>query len=138
MRLPSIFHGFRLLIEAMDRINQSLDALTQVQQDLGPARERLEALELSRVRFEAECEGLLLKAEGKLRAVTSAEQRERQLKRTNQRLADSLDLDGEMEPEGVAVLRNDAPAGQEEGLQPVRLALAKNDKAHAVRAKFGI
>ena len=130
--------GFRRLFEALQALTEALEAVVVTIREHGPAADRLDALERSRHHFEAECEGMLLKADGKLKAATSAEQRERQLKKSNDRYSEAFSLGGEDEPEGVAVLRTDAPPGEAEGVPPVRLALATNNKAHAVRAKWGV
>jgi hypothetical protein len=97
--------------------------------------ERLNELELSRTRFEADIEGLLLKAEGKLKAAANAEARERSLKASYEKLADPFDDDSdEVErelPEGYA------PASQTEELQPMYVDMAPNHKAAAINRKFG-
>ena len=134
----SIFSGFRRHLEALQALTEALQELVLIQQDLGPALDRLEVLERSRHHFEAECEGMLLKADGKLKAATSAEARERQLKKANDRHADPFAEAGEEGTEPAAVFPNHAAAGEDPGLPAVRLALAPNNKAHAVRAKFGI
>ena len=136
----AIFQGFRRLLEVIQALADSLTALTEVQRQLGPALDRLEALERSRIHFEADVEGMLLKADGKLKAATSAEQRERQLKKANDKHADPFSPDGEAEQaeHGAYVLSDDAQRGQAQELPPVRLALATNNKAHAVRTKWGM
>ena len=136
----SIFRQFRRLLDIIQALVDSIERLARVQEELGPALDRLNSLELSRHQFEAECEGMLLKADGKLRAANSSEQRERQLKKTNDKHAlDPFDPDGDPGPEqGYPVLKNDAPAGEGEGVPPMRLALATNDKAYAQRAKWGV
>ena len=129
--------GFRRLLEAIQALTDALTDIARVQRELGPALDRLEALEHSRHHFEAECEGMLLKADGKLKAATSAEQRERQLKKANEKLADPFDPDG---------LEGADPRDGLEGADPralvptdaVHLALATNDKTHAVKTKWGI
>ena len=133
-----VFLGFRRLLEAIHGLTNVLKELCDVQRQLAPAIDRLEALERSRIHFEADVEGMLLKADGKLKAATSAEQRERQLKKANERLTDAFDPDGEAELAGDTVHRDDAPAGEAEGLPPVRVALASNNKAHAVKTKWGL
>ena len=138
MRPIRVFQGFRRLVEAIHNLSDALNGLTRIQEELGPALDRLEALERSRNQFEAECEGMLLKADGKLKAASSAEQRERQLNKANQRLSTEFDPASEEGTEPTTVLRNDAAGGEAEGLPPVRLALATNDKAYAVRAKWGV
>ena len=131
--------GFRRLFEAIQALTDSLTALTDVQRQLGPALDRLEALERSRIHFEADVEGMLLKADGKLKAATSAEQRERQLKKANDKLTDPFSPDGEAEPENPAWVRpNHVAGGEGQGVPPVRLALATNNKAHAVKTKWGL
>ena len=119
-------------------LTSSIDRIAQLHDDIGPALDRLEKLERSRIHFEAECEGMLLKADGKLRAAANAEARERQLKQAHQRIADPL---GEIIEEGAApeaVLPNHVARGEAEGLRPVRVAVATNNKTAAVRAKFGL
>ena len=137
-----IFRGFRRLLEGIEALTSALEALAEVQRDMGPALERLDTLERSRHQFEAEAEGMLLKAEGKLKAASSSEQRERQLKKANERFTDPLSDEGQAPGEGhdptdVPVTAN-AGAGSPEGVSPVRMVLATNDKAHAVRTKWGI
>ncbi len=134
-----IFRSSRQLVEAIQALTDGLEALTDVQRLLGPSLDRLEALERSRVHFEADVEGMLLKADGKLKAANSAEQRERQLKKANERLLDTFDPDGEPEPQpGHPVLEVDAQEREAQGLPAVRLALAPNNKTLAVRAKWGV
>jgi len=131
--------AFRPLSDATRDLAGVVDKLASYQQDLGPAVERLELLELSRVRFEAECEGMLLKADGKLKAASSAEQRERQLsKRHEKRFLDPFPADGDGQPADVAVLQDDAPPGEAEGVQAMRFNVAQTPKAVALRAKWGV
>ena len=135
----AVFQGFRRLVEAIQALAVAVLDLVRIQQELGPALDRLEQLERSRNQFEAECEGMLLKADGKLKAASSAEQRERQLKKANDKLSDPFDEDGEARPEDATFLRPDHAEGSKaERVPPVHLALASNDKAHAVKAKWGI
>jgi len=115
-----------------------VEELDRTQRALGPAIDRLNALELSRHHFEAECEGMLLRADGKLKAATSAEQRERQLKKANQKLVDDFDLIGVEQPVPTADVDNDARFSEEKTLPPVRVDVAPNRKAAAVMAKWGI
>ena len=134
-----VFLGFRRLLEAIQGLTNVLKELCDVQRGLGPAIDRLEGLERSRNVFEAECEGMLLKADGKLKAASAAEQRERQLKKANDKAANTFDFDSEeTAPLGAPVLGDDAQGGEAAGVPPVRLALASNNKAHAVRTKWGI
>ena len=130
--------GFRRYLEAVQALTEALLALNETQRQLGPALDRLAALERSRHHFEAECEGMLLKADGKLKAASSAEQRERQLKKANQRLSVEFDPASEEGTEPAAVFPDHVEGSEAQGLPAVHLALATNDKTHAVRTKWGL
>lgn len=142
----AIFRAFRRFLGALEAISEQLRAVVialieigRLQSELGPARARLEALELSRVQFEAGMEGLVLKAEGKFKAANNAEARERQLKKSYERLADEIDLGGAepKTPEGDPVLNNDAQAGEAERLHTLHLGVAPLDgKALALNHKW--
>jgi len=132
----SVLRDFRALVGAISQLSSVLRNLVDVQGDAGPAVDRLNALELSRHQFEAECEGILLKAEGKLKAAANAEARERQLKKSYERQLDPLNPDGDEGPERAPVLPDYATAGEAQGMQPMRVGLETNTKAHAVRAKW--
>ncbi len=142
-----IFGTFRRLVAALEKIIERLvvlaeilEGLLEIQRELGPARGRLEALELSRATFEAEMGALVLKADGKLKAASNAEARERQLKKSYERLADEIDIDGPgSEPEGNTVLGDDAEASEAERLHAMHLGVAPVDgKTARLRAKFGV
>ncbi len=142
-----MFRTFRRFVEAIEHIAGHLQALVvaqleivRAQQELGPATDRLNRLELERHQFEAQIEGLLLRAEGKLKAANNAEARERQLKKSYERLVDPFPEDGQPEsPEGVAVLSDDAQTGEAQRLHAMRLDVAPvNSKTLAQRAKFGV
>ena len=121
-------------------VSVQLQTLCAAQKEVGPAIERLEALELQRHQWEAMCEGLLQKAEGKLRAANNAEARERANKKSYEHLLDPLAEVGD-EPEAPA--RNadrddDAAFSEAQRLQSLRLDVAASPKALAQRAKFGV
>lgn len=142
----TIFRGFRRLLEALEAIAEQLatltasqDELARLQREMGPGLDRVEKLEISRHQFEAEIEGMLLRAEGKLKAASNAEARERQLKKSYEKhILDPLDPDSqESTEEGQpAFLARDAARSEAERLHPVHLDLAPNNKADAVRAKW--
>lgn len=132
----TILRDFRNLVEAVNDLIIVIRELELTQRNAGPALERLNAMELSRHQFEAECEGLLLKADGKLKAAANAEARERQLKKSYEKQFDPLNPDGDEAPERPPVLPDYAAGGEAQGMQPVRLGLETNTKAHAVRAKW--
>lgn len=134
-----IFQGFRRFLEVITALTSALEQLATIQRNLGPALERLEVLERGRHHFEAECQGLLLKAEGRVKAANSSEQRERQIKKANDKLVDFGDLESEeATPHGTYVLSDDGKGSAAPRLPALPLVLARNDKAHAVRAKFGV
>jgi len=134
----TIFSGLRRLVGALEELGRALERLARAQEEVGPALERLDALELSRHKFEAMMEGLYLKAEGKLKAASNAEARERQLKRSYESQLDTLDPDSEIGPESTPVRAVDVAAGETEGVRPMRLDVATSNKAQRLRAKFGL
>jgi len=136
----AMFQGFRRLPEAISALTSALEDLAKIQRELGPARDRLDSLELHRHHFEAEMQAAVLKAESQYKAANASESRERQLKKANERLTDTFSDEGEAtEGAGTAVAVNpDAGEGPPEGVSPLHLVLAPNDKAHAVRTKWGI
>jgi len=128
------------LITAIQTLSVQLRALSEVQQKIGPAVDRLDVLEREKHQFEAMCEGLLLKAEGKLRSANNAEARTRADKKSYEHLIDPFpeDVGGET-PDGDAVHSDDAPRGEAERLHAMRLDVAPpNSKTLAQRAKFGV
>lgn len=147
MRLPKALRPVSRLIAALQGVRNELRCVTGALADLsnaqvraGPAIARLEALELSRHQWEATCEGLLQKAEGKLRAATNAEARERANKKSYEHLLDPFPEDG-VEPEAPAPdadRGNDVPPSEEERMRALRLDVAPSNKTLAQRAKFGV
>ena len=136
-RLISALQGVKA---ALRDVSAQLSRFVATQEAVGPATARLEALELSRHQFEALCEGLLQKAEGKLRAATNAEARERANKRSYEHLLDPLAEVGD-EPETAAPhpgRDDDVAFSEEQRLQSLRLDVAPNHKALAQRAKWGV
>jgi len=142
-----MFQAFRRLLDALEGIavgqgllSSAVIELAVAHERLAPATERLEELERSRHQFEALCEGLLLKAEGKMRAANNAEARERANRKSYEHLIDPLAEVGEQPEEtGRDVPRgNDVEASETEGMQPVRVAVAPTNKQIAQRAKFGV
>jgi len=143
-----VFQPFRRLLASLHElkvelrgVSVELSELCAAHKELGPARQRLEQLEASRHQFEAMCEGLLLKAEGKFKAANNAEARERANKRSYEHLLDPLADDGAAPEEAArnAVRLDDVPTGEAERLQALRLDVAPpNNKALAQRAKFGV
>jgi len=142
-----VLQPFRDLLAPLVEIAHRLQALTaavaelqRAHEQLGPGEERLALLEQSRHRFEALCEGLLLKAEGKHRAANNAEARERQMRKSYEHLIDPLDEVGEPPetPAGDSDITHNAAAGEAERLHALHLDVAPTNKTLAQRAKFGV
>ncbi len=134
----AIFRDFRALVAAVQELVAVLRGLLEVQEAAGPALDRLAALEIDRHKFEAEIQGMLLKAEGKLKAASNSEARERQLKRSYENsIVGPLDEDGEQGSEAQAVHEDDVAGGRAARLPPLRLDVAPNNKAVAIAAKWG-
>lgn len=132
----AIFSGFRRLLEAILALVSAVESLAKVQGSAAPAIERLDALELSRFHFEAEVSGILLEAKGKLRASNNAEARERQMKKAYEANLDSFDPPGGPES-GVSPIPPDhVEASEAERVSALRLDVAPDNKALAVRAKW--
>ena len=130
-----MFSDFRRCADALERLAASQTRQISSADESRISADRLNQLELDRAQFESDCEGLLMKAEGKPHAASNAEARTRTMKKSYEEdpFADSNPDSPEVEaglPEG------DVEAGEESEVFPVPLALALNDKAYATRAKF--
>ncbi len=138
--LRALLAGLSRLEDVIATLSSRLTDLIMVMESAGPATSRLDRLEREHHTFQAECEGLLMKAEGKLRAANNAEARERANKRSYEHLLDPLDEDGELlaasarHPDSG----NDAPPSEAERVQALRLDVAPSPKQLAQRAKFGV
>lgn len=112
----------------------ALYTLVEQRTDAGPFEERLEDLERTRARWEAEMEAILLKADSTLKSASNAESRSRTMMKHAEKLADPLDFESEVVE--AAVPEGYAPGGEEEELQPLPLDVALTPKEFALRAKF--
>ena len=136
-----ILRAFRQLLDALVgavvALEHSVHELARVQQEAGPAVARLDALELSRHQFEAECAGALLEAKGKLKGALSSEARERHMIKQSEKDADPFSENGEEVAEaGRAVQPNHAPAGEAERVPALRLDVAAGGKTSALMHKW--
>jgi len=130
-----ILRDFRALTEAVHRLCSRISELIEASHRSDPAEARLEDLERSRSKWEAEIEARIMKAESIYKSANNAESRARTMEKTYAKFADSFDLEGEEEPETVS--NGDAGGGEEERLLPLRLDVAELDgKEQALRAKF--
>ena len=136
-----IFQPFRALIDAIDKHTRSLEAqyrilavILEAQREKGPAEARLEEIERNQAMWEVNMQALVAKAEGTYQAANNAEARTRSMKKHYEKLADPFDIES---PEGEeAVRQDDAARGEAERLQALRLDVAPNHKATALRYKF--
>ena len=114
-----------------------MDRLTGAQEHAAPAIQRLDALELSRHKFEAEVAGVLLEAKGKLRAASNAEARERQMRKSHEADFELVPETGGEESGASPILPDDAETGEAERVSSLHLGVAPNHKASALAHKFG-
>jgi len=133
----TILRDFRRLVEAVVTLVDVLKDMAVMQLQEGTPLDRIEALELSRHQFEAECAGALLEARGKLKGALSSEARERHMRKQSDKDFGPLVEDGEEATEaGSAVQPDDGAAGQGQGLLPLRVDVAASPKAAAITAKW--
>ena len=143
--LGHMFRAFREHTEAIQTLKVALKELAAVMlEDLkerdsaGGALDRIDDLERSRARWEAELEGMILKAEGTLKAANNAESRARTMKRHAENYVD--DYEPDRDPEETAqrklVPGGDAQLGGANRVQPVPVGVEDDPKAHVTRMKF--
>jgi len=130
----SVLRDFRRIADALERLAATTSQAVSAAKENAPSTERLDALELDRHQFEAEMEGLLLKAENKLKAANNSEARERHQREKHERDSDTFPEDSEEIQRRVPEV--DAEGFEAEELQPLHLGLETNSKAHALRAKW--
>ncbi len=130
-RLPAEIEG---LSSALIVIAGRLATLIDLQRQNGPADERLEELERTRAKWEAEIEALVLKADSRYKAASNAEARSRVQLRNAEKLTDPFDDEGEAVE--ATVPRGHDPRVEAEEMLPLPLGVARNNKAHAQRAKW--
>ena len=123
------------LIPAIEAVARSINRVADAQEDAGPAAARLEAIEKRQALWEVEIEALVAMAKGKLEAASNAEARTRTMKRHYEKNFDPLDIPSE-EVE-TTVGPGDAPGGEVEEVQPLRVDVAPNNKANALMRKWG-
>jgi len=130
-----ILNDFRRATDALERIATALNGALRSNQASTLPLERLQELERSRSLWEADVEGLLQKAEGKLRAAANAEARERTMKDFHEDDVDPFPPDS---PEVEARIQDDdAENVFAEEVLPVPVDVApETRKAFALRMKF--
>lgn len=144
-----MFSTIRQLIEVLQALSKAvrdiadqLPAVLDRGADAAELAARLEDLELSRARWEAEIDALILKADSSFKSAAAAESRARTMKRSYEKIAGELDPDrlDELEVEGRRRVQDrDAEASEEEGvplMRPDLAGLSLNSKVLAQRLKF--
>ena len=131
----AILRDFRRIADSLERLASSVTAAASRQQTASALTERIEALERERALWEADVEGLLAKAEGKLKASLNAEARERTMQK---RLADDFDpFLAPGEEIEATVPEGDAEAGDPEEVLPLHLGVETiTPKEQRLRMKF--
>jgi len=102
-------------------------------------RERLEALELSNAKWQAECEATLMKAEGQFKAARNAEERTKTMvnhESTEGGAASEEEIFAAYRALGLGVSPGNAEAGEAEEVLEMREDVEMDLKAQALRMKF--
>jgi len=135
-----MFKTFRAVSEALDTLSVELRRSTDARKGSGDLAERIEGLELSRAKWEAEIEALLLKAGGKLQASNNAESRARTMKRNYEDFfADGdVDIPEAVEAERLALPPGDAQGSEANGLLALPVGVETDGRSARIRAKFGL
>jgi len=130
-----VLRDFRRATEALERIAVALNGALRSNEASQLPMERLQELERSRAMWEADVEGLLQRAEGKLRAAANAEARERTMRKFDE---DDADPFAEDSPEVESRIQDeDAEAGATEGMHVLSMDVApESRKAYALRMKY--
>jgi len=134
-----VFRTFRELTQALQGLRVAVVAFTRLHQANAPADARLEELERSRGKWEADMEALVQKAEGKLKASLNAESRARTMEKHVEKHLDPFDPGSEEIPppgpgEGLVPVGHVEAGDPEEMLaMPVHL---EGPKSNALRRKF--
>ncbi len=111
-----------------------LQTLAELQRERDAPIERIVELERSHAKWEAEMEALLMRADSTYKGAANAESRARTMLNASKKLADPFAEPGEEVTETVR--DDDAPRGEGEGVPPVRVAVALDNKTLALRYKF--
>jgi len=129
-----VFSTIRGLRESVDRLTAAVQEIADSQSVSGLSEERLADLERTRALWEAEIEALVLKAEGSYKSASNAEARARTMEKHVEKQLDPFGGEGEEIPEAVPA--GDVEGGEEDGVPPVYLDVAEDDKTRALRMKF--
>ncbi len=132
--IRSLPGAIRSLCAGVEELAGFVSTLVELQGEQGTLGERLDELERTRARWEAEIDAQLLKADSTLKSAANAESRSRTMLRHAEKIVDPFDEDGE-EVETVVSNGHDTRVEASEVLE-VPVGLAPNNKAYAQRAKW--
>jgi len=132
-----LLRQIRALPEAILRLAAAVDDVSTDMALRRPADERLEQLELSRAKWEAEIGALILKADSTYKSASNAESRARTMVRAYEKELDPFPEDGD-EAEREVVREEHVEGGGENGVQAMYPYVAPSPKALALRAKWGV
>ncbi len=130
-----VLKDFRRAADALERIAAGLSGSLQAIRANEPSMERLQDLERSRGLWEAEVEGILAKAEGKLKAAANAEARTRTMVKSYENDLDPFGEDRVEIPERLPEVDADGFLAEEVLPMPESVAV-ESKKQYALRAKF--
>lgn len=136
-KLKGISDALQSLVAALWSIAEGLQGVLAAWEAEGGLRERVDQLEMSRARWEAEIEGEMVKVESRFKAARASEERTRHLMRSNEDHEGDEEGEGALEAYFEAVAANHAQGGAPKGVQPVHQAVAPRGKDLARRFKFG-
>ena len=131
----TVFRDFRRIADSLERLAAGQTRSVGLLEATNLLEERIAQGELGRAQFESDCEGLLMKAEGKLKAASNAEARERTMQK---RLGDESDpfLAAGEEIEAT-VPAGDAAIGDTEEVLPLHMGVETiTPKEQRLRMKF--
>jgi len=135
-----IIREFRSLSGAIQALSNSLNVLAQEREGGSDVHSRLDGLEISKLKWEAEMEALILQAKGKYQAANNAEMRTRSMAKHYESELDDFDSDGdeaeEAQPE-LDLSGSDVQTSEAGGLYGLPVGMEANGKAIATRMKFG-
>ena len=126
------------IVGALLRLVEGMEKALKAVGDDPRTTARLEDLELSRAKWEAQMEAVVLKADSTLKAANNAESRARTMVKHYEKDAPEGAPPGEegIQPEGYEPPFGDVPPGPEEGVQPLHLDVETSPKSRALMAKF--
>ena len=128
------------IANALQAISENLKAGLDLMVPDRASGNRLEALELSRAKWEAEIDARLLKADSTLRSASNAESRARTMEKHVEKLTGEGPPDGPppIPPESIEIHGGDGHPVETSEVQPVSVGVEESPKNQRLRAKFAI